>query len=113
MAAEVASATEVLPLAKVPPTVKMGHQLLGYIRSLDHSKSKLVRVREGCQAEVESLLKEKDEVGCSLREKSLEVEGLEEMLHMEKETSTELKAALAIEEEWRKKIEAELAELKE
>ncbi|EHA8588579.1 hypothetical protein COCNU_scaffold005880G000010 [Cocos nucifera] len=92
---------------------EMGHQLLGYIRSLDCSKLELVRVWEGCQAEVEHLLKEKDEVGFSLREKSLEVEGLKEMLHREKKTSAELKAALALEEERRKKIEAELAELKE
>ncbi|EHA8591098.1 hypothetical protein COCNU_scaffold033387G000010 [Cocos nucifera] len=41
--------------------LKMGHQLLSYIRSLDHSKSELVRTWEGCQVKVERLPKKKDE----------------------------------------------------
>ena len=45
-------------------------------------------------------------------EKSIEVEGLQEALHKEREISMELKTALGLEEEWRRKAETETIELR-
>ena len=48
-----------------------------------------------------------------MREKATKIEALQEVLKKEEQTLIELKAALALEEERRKKIEVEIVELKE
>ncbi|KAG1327659.1 hypothetical protein COCNU_01G015930 [Cocos nucifera] len=84
-----------------------------YIRSLNHLRLELVKAQEDHQAEVGCLLKERDKFDRSLNEKSMEVEGLQEALHKEKETLAELKTTLGLEDEQRKKTKAETIELKE
>ncbi|KAG1366801.1 hypothetical protein COCNU_13G005910 [Cocos nucifera] len=83
--------------------LKTGYQLLGYIRSLNCLSSELEKAHEDHQIEVERLIKEQDEVDCSLKRKTIEVEVLQEALHKEKEASEELRTTLSLEEEWRRR----------
>ena len=91
----------------------MGHQLLDYIRSLNRLRSELVKAHEDHQVEVEHLIKERDEVNCSFKDRSIKVEVLQEKLRKDKETSAELRTALDLEEEWWRKANAETVGLKE
>ncbi|EHA8587210.1 hypothetical protein COCNU_scaffold001580G000010 [Cocos nucifera] len=72
-----------------------------------------MKVQEDHQAKVECLIKKRDEIDRSFKDKSTKIEVLQEALHKEKETSVELKATLNLKEEQRKKVEAKTIELKE
>ncbi|KAG1363511.1 hypothetical protein COCNU_11G003380 [Cocos nucifera] len=71
------------------------------------------KAQEDHQAKVEHLIKERNEVDRSFKDRSVEVKVLQEALCKEKEASIELKAILDLEEERRKRAEAKIAKLKE
>ncbi|EHA8588000.1 hypothetical protein COCNU_scaffold003843G000010 [Cocos nucifera] len=75
---------------------------------------KVLKAQENHQAVVTHLQEEKvAQVDRLMKENAAEVGVLQEALKKEEQTSTELKAALALEEERRKNVEVEIAELKE
>ncbi|EHA8587630.1 hypothetical protein COCNU_scaffold002859G000020 [Cocos nucifera] len=87
--------------------LESGHQLLAHIKTINHLRSKALKAQEDHQAEVSHLQKENAvEVDCLIKEKAIEVWGLQKALKNEERTSTGLKAALASEEERRKKAHA-------
>ncbi|KAG1330958.1 hypothetical protein COCNU_02G009260 [Cocos nucifera] len=57
--------------------------------------------------------RKRDEVDLSLKEKSIEVEGLQEALCKKKNISVGLKITLGLEKEQKRKVEAEIAKLRE
>ncbi|EHA8589433.1 hypothetical protein COCNU_scaffold009787G000010 [Cocos nucifera] len=91
-----------------------GHQLLAHIKMMNHLRLEALKAQEDHQVEVSHLQEEKAiEVDRLIKEKAVKVGGLQEALKKEEQTLVGLKAALALEEERRKKVEAEITELKE
>ncbi|EHA8588729.1 hypothetical protein COCNU_scaffold006509G000010 [Cocos nucifera] len=81
---------------------------------VNHLRLEVLKAQEDHQAKVSHLHEEKaTEVDRLIKEKAAEVGRLQDGLKKEKHTSVGLKAALALEEERRKKIEAKITELKE
>ncbi|KAG1327646.1 hypothetical protein COCNU_01G015800 [Cocos nucifera] len=87
--------------------------LNGPNRSLNRLRLELEKAHEDHQVEVEHLIKKCDEIDCSLKGKTVEVEVLRKALCKEKEALEELRTALGTEEKWRRRAEVETAELKE
>ncbi|EHA8589579.1 hypothetical protein COCNU_scaffold011126G000010 [Cocos nucifera] len=81
-------------------------------RAWDLLKS-FLEAQEDHQDKVERLLKKRDEVGYSLMEKSIKIEGLQVALRKEREISVELKTTLGMKGEQRRKTKAETAKPKE
>ena len=78
--------------------LQIGHQLIANIEVMNNAKKEVAQVEEGRLAEA-----------AHLKEKIVEVTSLQEALQKEGQTSVDLRAAL---EEERKKVEAEVFELK-
>ena len=86
---------------------------MGYIKSLNYLRSEFVKAQKDHQAKVKHLIRKRDEIDHSFKDRSIEVEVLQEALRKKKKTSMELKAALDSEEKWRKRVEVKTAKLKE
>ncbi|EHA8588269.1 hypothetical protein COCNU_scaffold004591G000010 [Cocos nucifera] len=91
-----------------------GHQLLTHIKMVNRLRLEALKVQEDHQVEVSRLQKERAiEVDRLMRKKVIEIEALQEVLKKEEQISIELKATLALEEEKKRKVEGEIAILKE
>ncbi|KAG1362629.1 putative ensconsin-like [Cocos nucifera] len=91
----------------------LGHQLLAHIKMVNCLRSEALKAQKDHQVEVNRLQEEKaTEVYHLTKEKDVEVRILQDVLKKEEQTSVGLKAALALEEEKRKKVEIEIVELK-
>ncbi|EHA8586681.1 hypothetical protein COCNU_scaffold000730G000010 [Cocos nucifera] len=92
---------------------ELGHQILAHIKMMHHLRSEALKAQEDLQAKVDRLQEKTVEADHLIKEKVVEVKGLQEALRKVELTSMRLKAALALEKERGKKANVKIAELKD
>ncbi|EHA8586779.1 hypothetical protein COCNU_scaffold000927G000010 [Cocos nucifera] len=109
---EVNVGTEIAPTIEVDTASRMSdHQMLAHIKRVHRQEVEAQKAQEDLRVEVRHLKERVDEVEHLIKEKAVDIESLQDVLHKKEFTSAELKAALALEEERRKEAKNRVTEL--